>query len=121
MSHEIRTPMHGILGMAHLALASGTLQESREHMEALCGAADGLLHVINDVLDFSKIEAGKMTLEHIPFSLPRMLDELRKLIAPQAAAKGLVLQCRADESVPAVVVGDPARLRQVLLNLCEMR
>ncbi len=117
MSHEIRTPMHGILGMAHLALASETLQESHGHVETVCGAAEGLLHVINDILDFSKIEAGKMTLEHIPFSLPRMLDELRKLIAPQAGAKGLGLQCQADESVPIVVVGDPARLRQVLLNL----
>jgi signal transduction histidine kinase/AmiR/NasT family two-component response regulator len=117
MSHEIRTPMHGVLGMAHLALATETLQESREHLETLCGAAEGLLHVINDILDFSKIEAGKMTLEHIPFSLPRMLDELRKLIAPQADAKGLALQCKTDESVPPVVVGDPARLRQVLVNL----
>jgi len=86
-------------------------------VETLCGAAEGLLHVINDILDFSKIEAGKMTLEHIPFSLPRLLDELGKLMAPQAGAKGLALQCRAAASVPAVVVGDPARLRQVLVNL----
>ncbi|MGA3017657.1 MAG: ATP-binding protein [Bryobacteraceae bacterium] len=117
MSHEIRTPLHGVLGMAHLAFASETLQGSREHLEPLCGAADGLLHVINDILDFSKIEAGKMTLEHVPFSLPHMTDELRKLVAPQARAKDLVLQCQVAESVPAVVVGDPARLRQVLLNL----
>jgi len=117
MSHEIRTPMHGVLGMAHLALDSETLRESCEHVETLCGAAEGLLHVINDILDFSEIEAGKMTLEHIPFSLPRLLDELGKLMAPQAGAKGLALQCRAAGSVPAVVVGDPARLRQVLVNL----
>ena len=117
MSHEIRTPMHGVLGMGHLALASRTLQESREHVQTLCGTAEGLLHVINDILDFSKIEAGKMTLEHVPFSLPRLLDEVRKLIAPQAAAKGLELQCVADEGVPTVVVSDSARLRQVLVNL----
>jgi signal transduction histidine kinase/CheY-like chemotaxis protein len=117
MSHEIRTPMHGVLGMAHMALASGTLPESCEYVETLCGTAEGLLHVINDILDFSKIEAGKMTLEHIPFSMPRLMDAVRKLIGPQAAAKGLELQCVTDDSVPAVVMGDSVRLRQVLVNL----
>ncbi|HEV8037997.1 MAG TPA: ATP-binding protein [Bryobacteraceae bacterium] len=117
MSHEIRTPMHGVLGMAHLALASATLPESREHLDTLCGTAEGLLQVINDILDFSKIEAGKMTVERVPFSLRHLLDEVRKLVAPQAGAKGLRLQCRAADSVPAVVVGDPARLRQILVNL----
>jgi signal transduction histidine kinase/CheY-like chemotaxis protein len=117
MSHEIRTPMHGVLGMGRLALASETIEESRTHVETLCGAAEGLLQVINDILDFSKIEAGKMTLEHIPFSLSQLLDEVRKLMAPQASAKGLTLQCKRAESVPAVAVGDPARLRQVLVNL----
>ena len=117
MSHEIRTPMHGVLGMAHLALASETLQESRQHVEILCGTAEGLLHVISDILDFSKLEAGKVTLEHIPFSLPRLMDEVSKLIGPQAAAKGLDLQCVTDKGVPAIVVGDSVRLRQVLVNL----
>jgi len=117
MSHEIRTPMHGVLGLAQLALASGTLRETREYMETLSGTAEGLLYVINDILDFSKIEAGKMTLEHIPFSLPRLLDEVCKLIAPQAADKRLELQCVVDESVQTVVMGDSARLRQVLVNL----
>ena len=117
MSHEIRTPMHGVLGLARLALSSETLQGSHEEVETLCGTAEGLLHLINDILDFSKIEAGKMTLERIPFSLTRTLDELRKLIAPQASAKGLGLRCQAAEGVPTVVVGDPARLRQVLVNL----
>jgi signal transduction histidine kinase/CheY-like chemotaxis protein len=117
MSHEIRTPMHGVLGMAQLALGSKTLQESRESVETLLGTAEGLLHVINDILDFSKIEAGKMTLEHIPFSLPRMADELARLFVLQAGAKGLSLRCQVADGVPAVVVGDPARLRQVLVNL----
>ena len=117
MSHEIRTPMHGVLGLAHLALSSETLQDAREQVETLCDTAEGLLHLINDILDFSKIEAGKMTLERIPFSLPGTLDELRKLIAPQARAKGLDLRFDAAEDVPTVVVGDPARLRQVLVNL----
>jgi signal transduction histidine kinase/CheY-like chemotaxis protein len=117
MSHEIRTPMHGVLGMAHLALTSRTLAESREHLDTLCGTAEGLLQIINDILDFSKVEAGKMTVEHVPFSLPRLLDEVRKVVTPQASAKGLQLQCQAAETVPAVVVGDPARLRQILVNL----
>ncbi len=117
MSHEIRTPMHGVLGLAHLALSSETLRDAREQVDSLCGAAEGLLHLINDILDFSKIEAGKMTLERIPFPLPRMLDELGKLMAPQARAKGLDLRIDTAGGVPAVVVGDPARLRQVLVNL----
>jgi signal transduction histidine kinase/ActR/RegA family two-component response regulator len=117
VSHEIRTPMHGVLGMAHLALAADGLRESREHVQALCGTAEGLLRVINDILDFSKIEAGKMTLEQVPFSLPRLLEEIRNLIAPQAGAKGLDLRCRIAESTPPVVVGDPGRLRQILVNL----
>jgi signal transduction histidine kinase/CheY-like chemotaxis protein len=117
MSHEIRTPIHGILGLAQLALSSNTVQDSREQVETLSDTAEGLLHLINDILDFSKIEAGKMTLERIPFSLIRTLDELRKLIAPQAGAKGLSLRCQAADGVPMAVVGDPARLRQVLVNL----
>ena len=117
MSHEIRTPMHGVLGLANLALAASDLREAREHIESLAGTAEGLLHVINDILDFSKIEAGKMTLEHIAFSLPRMLDEVSKLIAPQAGAKGLAIHIQIAEDVPTVVLGDPVRLRQVLVNL----
>jgi signal transduction histidine kinase/ActR/RegA family two-component response regulator len=117
MSHEIRTPMHGVLGMARLALESETLRESRLQVETLRATAEGLLQVINDVLDFSKIEAGKMTLEHTHFSVSRMLEELRKMLAPQAGAKGLRLECRAAGNVPDVLVGDPARLRQVLVNL----
>ena len=117
MSHEIRTPMHGVLGLAHLALSSETLRDAREQVDTLRGTAEGLLHLINDILDFSKIEAGKLTLVRIPFSLPRTLDELRKLMAPQARAKGLDLRFDTGGEVPAVVVGDPARLRQVLVNL----
>jgi signal transduction histidine kinase/CheY-like chemotaxis protein len=117
MSHEIRTPMHGVLGLAQLALVSRDLLEAREHLEALAGTAEGLLHIINDILDFSKIEAGKMSVEQIPFSLPRVLEEVCKLVAPQAGLKRLGVECQLAESVPAEVVGDPARLRQVLVNL----
>jgi len=117
MSHEIRTPMHGVLGMAQLASASRSLQESRDHLETLCGTAEGLLHVINDILDFSKVEAGKVTLEKMPFSPRLMLDETRKLMAPQASAKGLAFEICTSSDIPAVLTGDPARLRQVLINL----
>jgi CheY-like chemotaxis protein len=83
----------------------------------LAGTAEGLLHIINDILDFSKIEAGKMSVEQIPFSLHRVLEEVCKLVAPQAGLKRLGVECQLAESVPAEVVGDPARLRQVLVNL----
>jgi len=79
--------MHGILGMANLAIASETIEQTREYTETLCGTAEGLLHVINDILDFSKIEAGKMTLEHVPFSIPRLLDDIHKLLSPQQLAR----------------------------------
>ncbi|HME10012.1 MAG TPA: PAS domain S-box protein [Bryobacteraceae bacterium] len=117
MSHEIRTPIHGVLGLAQLALAAETLDESRSHIETLHGAAEGLLNVINDVLDFSKIEAGKLTLAVVPFSLPQLIDNVRKLIAPQANAKGLKLDCNTTGDLPCVLAGDPVRLRQVLVNL----
>lgn len=117
MSHEIRTPMHGVLGMAELALDSETLEESTRHVKTLSSSAEGLLHVINDILDFSKVEAGKMTLEETPFSLHELMDDVRNIVAPQAGAKGLILACRISDAVPAVLAGDPARLRQVLVNL----
>jgi signal transduction histidine kinase/CheY-like chemotaxis protein len=117
MSHEIRTPMHGVLGMAQLALVSSTLRESNDHVQTLCGTAEGLLHVINDILDFSKVEAGKLTLERTPFSLRLVLDEARNLIAPLAGAKGLAFDIHASNDIPEVLMGDPARLRQVLINL----
>jgi signal transduction histidine kinase/CheY-like chemotaxis protein len=117
MSHEIRTPMHGILGMAQLAIGSENPQEAREYAKTLRTAAEGLLRVLNDILDFSKIEAGKLTLEHVPFSVRHSVDEVRKMILPQARAKGLVLECRVDDDVPDLLLGDPTRFHQVLVNL----
>ncbi|HEV3041801.1 MAG TPA: ATP-binding protein [Candidatus Angelobacter sp.] len=117
MSHEIRTPMHGILGMAELAIGSETPQEAREHVKTLRSAAEGLLRVLNDILDFSKVEAGKLTLEHVPFSIRHSVDKVRKMILPQARAKGLVLECRVTGDVPDLLVGDQTRLHQVLVNL----
>jgi signal transduction histidine kinase/CheY-like chemotaxis protein len=117
MSHEIRTPMHGILGMAQLALDADTSQESREYLKTLQSCAEGLLGVLNDILDFSKIEAGKLNLESISFSLRRTVDDVCKLVLPQARAKGLALACDVAPDLPDVLVGDPTRLRQVLTNL----
>jgi len=117
MSHEIRTPMHGILGMAQLAIDSETPEESREYIKTLQSCAEGLLAVLNDILDFSKIDAGKLTLENIPFSLRRAVDDVCKLVLPQALTKGLVLECQVTDNVPDLLVGDPTRLRQVLINL----
>ncbi|HEV2962536.1 MAG TPA: ATP-binding protein [Candidatus Angelobacter sp.] len=117
MSHEIRTPMHGILGMAQLAIGSEAPQEAREYVKTLHTAAESLLHVLNDILDFSKIEAGKLTLESVPFSIRNSVDEVRKIVLPQAHAKGLDLQCRVADEVPGLVMGDPTRLHQVLVNL----
>jgi signal transduction histidine kinase/CheY-like chemotaxis protein len=117
MSHEIRTPMHGVLGMAELALAARTLEESKHHVRMLSGSAGALLHVINDILDFSKVEAGKLVLEQTSFSLRELTEGVRSVVAPQAGAKGLTLACRISDDIPAVLVGDQARLRQVLVNL----
>jgi signal transduction histidine kinase/ActR/RegA family two-component response regulator len=117
MSHEVRTPMHGILGMAQLAMTAETLNESREYVKTLHHAVGGLLQILNDILDFSKIEAGKLVLEKIAFSIRRVVDDVRAIMLPQAGSKRLALICRVDETVPDLLVGDPARLRQILLNL----
>jgi signal transduction histidine kinase/AmiR/NasT family two-component response regulator len=118
MSHEIRSPMHGILGMAGLALAAETRHESQEYLKTVRSSAEGLLRVLNDILDFSKIEADKLTLENIPFALRQSLDKVQQIVTPQARAKGLVLQCDVSDDVPDVLIGDPTRLFQVLINLC---
>jgi signal transduction histidine kinase/CheY-like chemotaxis protein len=117
MSHEIRTPMHGILGMAQLAIGAETPQEAQEYVKTLRRSAEGLLHVLNDILDFSKIEAGKLTLENIPFSLRQSVDQARAMLVPQADAKRLVLNCEVAGDVPDLLLGDPMRLLQVLVNL----
>jgi len=116
-SHEIRTPMHGILGMAQLAIDAETPQESREHLRTLRSCTQGLLNVLNDILDFSKIEAGKLTLETIAFPLRTLVDDVRAIIQPLARSRGLALECSVAEGIPDRLLGDPTRLRQVLINL----
>ena len=118
MSHEIRTPMHGILGMAQVALSDAALPpQSRASVEAIQSSGRALLELLNEILDHSKIEAGKFSLKTVPFRLPKLLEEIRMLIAPQARAQGVVMNWAVAAGAPAIAIGDPARLRQILLNL----
>jgi PAS domain S-box-containing protein len=117
MSHEVRTPMNGILGMTELALDTDLTPEQREYLQLVKSSADSLLTVINDVLDFSKIEAGKLDLDPAPFALRDHLGDTLRALGLRAHARGLELTCHVGADVPDALVGDPDRLRQVVLNL----
>ncbi|MGC9503695.1 response regulator [Baaleninema sp.] len=117
MSHEIRTPMNGVLGMTSLLSRTPLKQQQREYVQAIQRSAQHLLTLINDILDFSKLEAGEMELEAIDFDLDRLIEDVLDVMATQAEEKGLELATLLDRDVPRHLRGDPARLRQILLNL----
>jgi len=117
MSHEIRTPMNAIIGMAELLWETPLTLDQREYVRIFRAAGDTLLNLINDILDLSKVEAGHLELEEIAFDLGELVEKTLEFMAVRAHAKGLELVCNIRPDVPATLIGDPDRLRQILLNL----
>ena len=117
MSHEIRTPMNGVLGMIDLLLETPLSSSQKKYSEIIRRSGESLLSIINDILDISRVEAGKLVLDSVSFDPHQLVEELGELLAQRAHGKGIELICNAGEDVPHRLVGDPGRLRQILLNL----
>jgi len=119
ISHEIRTPMNGIIGMVDILKSTSLTEEQLEYLDIIAISGENLLMIINDVLDFSKIEAGQITFEHIRFNLVDEVNEVIKILRYKAVQKKLDFSCVFDPDVPQLIFGDPLRLKQVLINLCN--
>ncbi len=117
MSHEIRTPMNGLIGMAELLSLTRLDAEQRQYIEVVQDSGQSLLRLLNDILDFSKIEAGKLDLERVDFNLRSQLDAVVSTLKGAFAAKGVLITTSVASSVPASLIGDPYRVRQILMNL----
>jgi signal transduction histidine kinase/AmiR/NasT family two-component response regulator len=117
MSHEIRTPMNGILGMSELMLSTPLTDTQQTYVQTTYESAEALLRVLSDILDFSKIEAGKLDVERVEFDLRRLIEDIMRLVGKAAQSKGLVIRQEFGFGAAPIVVGDPVRVRQILLNL----
>jgi signal transduction histidine kinase len=119
MGHELRTPMNGVIGLTDVLLETPLDAEQREYLTLVKNSAESLMAILNDILDFSKIEAGRLSIESAEFSPAAVIAELVSAISARAEKKGLALLCHIDSDTPSSVCGDPGRLRQILLNLCD--
>lgn len=117
MSHEIRTPMNAVMGMTNILLQKNPRDEQRKYLDSIRNSSQALLVILNDILDISKIQAGRMELEYTDFSVAQVLEQVMSTLRFRASEKDLAFETRCDPAIPPVMIGDPVRLQQILLNL----